>query len=1069
MPASARPELGITLLGGFGVAAGEMTVDEAAWRLRKARGLVKLLALTAEHRLHREQVIEALWPDRPRAAASNNLRQALFVARRALDSCGEDGSARIALVGDTLSLAGEGLCIDVEVFEATAAKAEHFPSIDRYRAAVDLYGGDLLPEDRFEAWAIGRREALRDRHLNLLVDLAGMYEEAGDRVAATAALQKALLNEPLHERAHRGLMRIYALAGRRQRALAQFHLLRESLRRDFEDEPDDETRRLYQKILTRSPDAEDAPEWAPPTRRVERLPRPEGNLPLHLTSFVGRERERREVVGLAGRYRLVTLTGTGGSGKTRLALEVATELLRVANDGVWLVELGGLSGGALVPHAVGSVLGVESRSARSSEEALAAHVGERRMLVVLDNCEHLIGACARLTERLLTACPNLRVLATSREPLHVAGEVVWRVPSLPPPEAAQLFAERATAASSRFALCDQNTEAVAEICRRVDGIPLAIELAAARVGVLAPAQIAARLGESLTVLGAGGRTVLTRQQTLTATLDWSHDLLDDDELTLFRRFGVFAGSCDLAAVEAVSEGELDVLGRLVDKSLVVVEEQHGVARYRLLETVRHYARQRLEQAGEQERLEARHRAQYLGLAEELEPTSDSPEARRRLGRESDELRWALRTGLRAEPEVALRLAAALWRFWHDRGDLTEGARWLGEALSAAPEPSPVRARALHGLSVLTLRTSDHHRALATASETVASLRESGDRRALSEELHHLGTMAWVFADFCGAERWCRESRMVAEEAAEPAIVASVIHTLGVIAASRHETAAGRELIEESLGLLRALPDHGEPVLLPVALGYGRVPDAMNDRPRLFLEQTFVTARRITLSGAVAYALCDLAAATRDAEDPAGSRALLEESVSRFRRLGEELGAAQALAQLGNVLSGEGEHEMARELHDESLAIREAANDARGIGLSLLAIAVASAHANAPERAWASAQRALALFNRTDDAPGRAAAVMQLGYLAADAGRLREARDLQERALAMWADFVPNTGWRPAILLELADLDSRLGEPERAPVRLRQASRIFAHIGDTAGVAYCEQALGAEMNARLTPD
>jgi tetratricopeptide (TPR) repeat protein len=231
----------------------------------------------------------------------------------------------------------------------------------------------------------------------------------------------------------------------------------------------------------------------------------------------------------------------------------------------------------------------------------------------------------------------------------------------------------------------------------------------------------------------------------------------------------------------------------------------------------------------------------------------------------------------------------------------------------------------------------------------------------------------------------------------------------------------------------------------------------------------VTARRITLSGAVAYALCDLAAATRDAEDPAGSRALLEESVSRFRRLGEELGAAQALAQLGNVLSGEGEHEMARELHDESLAIREAANDARGIGLSLLAIAVASAHANAPERAWASAQRALALFNRTDDAPGRAAAVMQLGYLAADAGRLREARDLQERALAMWADFVPNTGWRPAILLELADLDSRLGEPERAPVRLRQASRIFAHIGDTAGVAYCEQALGAEMNARLTPD
>ena len=308
---------------------------------------------------------------------------------------------------------------------------------------------------------------------------------------------------------------------------------------------------------------------------------------------MGRERELREVVGLARRYRLVTLTGPGGSGKTRLAFEVATELARDSGDGVWLVELAGLSDGELVPHAVESVLGVESRSARSAEEALVAHVGERRMLVVLDNCEHLIRACARLTERLLTACPNLRVLATSREPLHVAGEVVWRVPSLPPREAARLFAERATAVSSRFALSDGNTAAVAEVCRRVDGIPLAIELAAARVGVLTPAQIAARLRESLTVLAAGRRTALTRQQTLTATLEWSHDLLDGDERTMFRRFGALAGSCDLDAVEAVSEGELDVLGRLVDKSLVVVEEQDGVARYSLLETVRHYARGRL--------------------------------------------------------------------------------------------------------------------------------------------------------------------------------------------------------------------------------------------------------------------------------------------------------------------------------------------------------------------------------------------------------------------------------------------------------------------------------------------
>ncbi|MDQ6805840.1 MAG: tetratricopeptide repeat protein [Actinomycetota bacterium] len=1070
MPGSPRKDLRIYLLGGFRIAVGETTVDDGAWRLRKARGLVKLLALAPGHSVHRERAIEALWPDRDPTAASNNLRQALFVARRALDSCGEDGARRIALVRDVLTLASDRLRIDVEVFEVAAAEAEREPSVDRHRAAVYLYAGELLPEDRFDEWATVRREALRERHLTLLVDLARLHEEAGDRGAAMVALQQALLDEPLHERAHRELMRIYALSGRRQRALAQFHLLRESLRREFEDEPDDETRRLYQDILTRGLGVQDTSEAARTTLRADSPPRgASGNLPLQLTSFVGRGRELREVIGLARRHRLLTLTGPGGCGKTRLALEAVAALVRETADGVWLVELAGLSGGALVAHAIGDVLGVESRSARPAEEAVAAHVGDRQLLVVLDNCEHVVGACARLAEGLLTACPNLRVLATSREPLHIAGEVDWRVSSLSAPEAARLFVERATGVSSRFALSDENAAAVAEVCRRVDGIPLAIELAAARVGVLAPAQIAERLRDSLDVLAAGRRTALTRQQTLTATLDWSHELLNDDERMVFRRLGAFAGSCDLETMEALCEGELDVLARLVDKSLVVVEERDGVARYRLLDTVRHYARERLAQAGESERLEARHRAHYLRLAEELEQAIDSPDVRRRLASEAHELRLALRTALRAEPDVALRLAAALWRFWHDRGDRTEGARWIEEALRAAPERSAQRARALHGLSVLALRTSDHRRALATAEEAVAFFQESGDRRALSEELHHLGTMAWVFSDYDGAERLCGESRTIAEQAAKPAIVASVVHTLGVIAASRHDTATGRDLISKSIELLRALPKQGEPLLLPVALGYGRIPTARGRPPRLFLEQTFVTARRVRPASASAYALCNLAAAARDADDAATARSLLEESLSRFRELDDELGAVQALAQLGNLLSAQGEHELARELHEESLAIREAAEDARGTGLSLLAIAVAATHVGEPERAWASAARALALFDRTDDGPGRASAVMQLGYLAADGGRLREARELQQRALALWRDFVPNTGWRPAILLELAELDARLGEPERVPSRLRQAAAIFAHIGDRAGIAYCDRALRAEMNTTITPD
>lgn len=1057
---AARVELRIDLLGGFRVAAGEVTVSEAAWRLRKSRGLVKLLALTPEHSLHREQAIEALWPDWDPASASNNLRQALFVARRALDSCGEDGAARIALAHDALTLATDGLRIDVEEFEEAAEEAERAPSIERHRAAIDLYSGELLPEDRFDEWATARRRALRERHLSLLVELALMLEQAGDWAAAAAALQQALLHEPLQERVHRELMRIYAMTGRRQRGLAQFHLLRESLRREVADEPEDETRRLYQDILTRRVGAQDVGESAPAARRGDPAPRLPSNLPLQLTSFVGRDRELSEVVRLGRRHRLVTLTGPGGAGKTRLSLEAAAALFRDTPDGVWLVELAGLSDGSLVPHAVGEVLGVASRSTRRAEEAIAAHVGQRQMLVVLDNCEHVIGASARLVQGLLAGCPNLRVLATSREPLHIAGEVNWRVPSLTPPEAERLFAERASDASSRFALSEENAAAVAEVCRRVDGIPLAIELAAARVGVLAPAQIAEHLRDSLSVLRAGPRTALTRQQTLTATLDWSHALLDEDELTLFRRLGVFAASCDLDAVESVCEGELDVLGRLVDKSLVVVEEQDAAARYRLLDIIRHYARERLEQAGEQKRLEARHRAHYLRLAEELQPTIDEPGARRWLAGEADELRWALRTALRTERDVALRLAGALWRFWHDRGDRSEGARWLEDALSAAPEPSAPRARALHGLSVLSLRRSDHSRALGTAREAVAFFRGSGDRRALSEELHYLGTIAWVFSDYDGAERWCQESQAIAEQAAQPAIVASVIHTLGVISASRSDAAAGRELIARSIDLLGALPQPGEPLLLPVALGFGRIGRESGGLPRLFLEQTFVTARRVTPAGAVAYARCDLAAAERDAGNIAGSQALVEECVSEFRELGDGLGAAQALSQLGNLLSAGGEPEQARERHEESLGLREAADDARGIGLSLLAIAVAAARAAESGRAWASAERALSLFDRTDDGPGRAAAVMQLGYLAADAGRLQEAWELQERALALWREFIPHTPWCTAILLELAQLDAALGEPERAPGRFREAAEIFARIGDQVGLAYCQQVLRA---------
>jgi tetratricopeptide (TPR) repeat protein len=291
----------------------------------------------------------------------------------------------------------------------------------------------------------------------------------------------------------------------------------------------------------------------------------------------------------------------------------------------------------------------------------------------------------------------------------------------------------------------------------------------------------------------------------------------------------------------------------------------------------------------------------------------------------------------------------------------------------------------------------------------------------------------------------------------------------VIAASRNDIADGRALIKESIDRLRLLPPEGPQLLVPVARGYGRIPRGDGYRPGLFLEQTFVTARRVKPAGAVAHALCDLAALARDAGEAQDARALAEESLSLFRETGDDLGAAQALCELGNLVSAAGEHELARELHEESLAAREALNDARGIGLSLLAMSVAASFAGEPERAMRCASEALALFDRTDDGPGRSATYMQLGFLTADAGRHAEARELEERAAVLWTAFARNTGWLPPLLIELAELDRALGEPDRAGARIREAIEILTIIGDRAGVARCEELLRAGENAPITID
>src|SRR5215213_77325 len=518
----------IRLLGGFSVWVGEGKVDESAWRFRKAASLIKLLALAPSPRMHRERAMDLLWPESGKKAASNNLRQTLHVARKTLHPDPEIASGYLTLSGEQLVLCPEGqLWVDVEAFEEAADTARHSKDPAAYRVAIELYSGELLPEDRYEEWAESRRQELRQTFLSLEIELARLYEERGaeeDLTAAVQALQRVLGEEPTNEEAHVGLMRLYALSGRSGEALRQYGRLSEALSSGLGGEPSASARALREEIAAGRFPGDPTEPAGPPTEETSGGARAH-NLPAQRTSFVGREREMLELKRQLAMTRLLTLSGAGGSGKTRLALEVVRDLVGAYPDGVWLVELARLPKGALVPQAVAKAVKVPEQPGRSLTEALVDTLREKRLLLVLDNCEHLIEAAARLADALLSSCPHLRVVATSREALGVEGELVWRVDPLSVPdaepdahrplattgelaryEAVRLFVERAKLRSPRFELTEENAGAVVQICRQLEGMPLSIELAAARVRALSLEQIAQRLEDSLKLLRSDSRT-----------------------------------------------------------------------------------------------------------------------------------------------------------------------------------------------------------------------------------------------------------------------------------------------------------------------------------------------------------------------------------------------------------------------------------------------------------------------------------------------------------------------------------------------------------------------------------
>lgn len=587
-------------------------------------------------------------------------------------------------------------------------------------------------------------------------------------------------------------------------------------------------------------DAADLPHVFPPVESLDAIP---NNLPVQLTSFVGRAQELAKIKQLLTTTHLLTLTGSGGTGKTRLSLQTAADVLESFAGGVWFVELAPIADPALVPQAVASVLGVFELPGHSTLDLLLEYLRAKQLLLILDNCEHLLDACAQLANQLLRGCPKLKILASGREALGIVGEHAYRVPSLSIDDLRQtpkldaildndcvhLFVERAQAVQSSFHLTAKNALAIAQICLRLDGIPLAVELAAARVKVFTPDQIAARLDDRFRLLTGGSRTALPRQQTLRALIDWSYDLLSEAERTLLCRLSAFVDGWTYEAAEAVCSGDgvepfdvLDLLAHLVDKSLVTVDEaDEANARYRLLETIRQYARDKLLDSGQTSAVRDRHLDYFVHFGDEAYAhffTAQQAEWSRQVRAEEDNVRAALEWGMDQHPEAALHLSGRLSAYWQLMGYPSEGIRWLQLGLDRVAALPPVegaearerqfnRAHAQLGLAALLVIVGDMVAAKHSAEESLPTWREFGARREWGLALTMIGISTQFLGDVPTALASAKEAVVILRALAEPV---SLAYALGagamVIGTVEYDIATARSYLQESIGIFRVLGD-----------------------------------------------------------------------------------------------------------------------------------------------------------------------------------------------------------------------------------------------------------------------
>jgi predicted ATPase/DNA-binding SARP family transcriptional activator len=935
-------------------------------RTRKGQWLLALLVLRPSEELERDWLAGCLWAESPHARALANLRSSLQDLRRAM------GPAAFRLrspTRTTLTFDLDGTQVDVLAFDADVVHDE--PAA--LRRAITLYRGPLL-ERCAEEWAFQERRVREQAYLQALAGLAAHSRAGGDLSAAELYLRRAVLVDPHRERTQRELMQVLAEQGSYAAALQVYRDLRLRLHQELNAAPDPQTQALFEQIRTAANGS--VPVLPPESSRARRrAPGRGGNPPASPTSLLGRERElgtvRELLFGEAGR--LVTLTGPAGTGKTRLALQAALEVQSGFPDGAFLVSLAPLQDPDLVVSTVAATLGVREKPDQPLIESLKQHLQEKQMLLFLDNFEHLLGAAPVVAE-LLAAAPRLRALVTSRSALRLRGEKLFPIPGLALPPlvdgrwlmvdgtatrrtgatapaartikhqlstinqyaAVRLFLERARDVQPGFALTEENLSAVAEICRRLDGLPLAIELAAARIRLLPPQAMLPRLERPLKLLTDGARDLPLRHQTLRDAIGWSHDLLSEQERRLFARLSVFAGGFTLESAEAICPGdagypELDLvsgLAHLVEKSLLRSEESGETApRFLMLETILEFGREQLDDSGEMNCVRRRHAGHFRQLAETAEPELRGPDAAlwfQRLETEQDNLRAALSyVTEREDVEIGLGLAGALAPFWRMRGHWAEGRQWTTQvlALPGAAARTPARAKALAGAALLIETQGDSEAVQALYGEGLEISRECGDRLRSARILEALGDLARGEGRISTAESLYEACLALYRELEDRPGQASLLMRLGLMGVeARGDWRQIRALLEQSRALYQEMGDSWGVAAPTIGLSSVAATQEKDvEKAQRYAEECLSIYRRLGAPERIAVALQQLARVIMD-QKPERAWALLDEGIAVAGEIEDQPRVARLLCVQGLLARQQGDFQLAQARYEASLEI-----------------------------------------------------------------------------------------------------------------------------------------------------